>query len=128
MPGPLRTFTPSAPATTYGVAGVAVAGIAVGSGVIVDDGVAVRVGALGSVGDGRAVSVGRAVACADCADTGTGDGVPAIWSSSSVHAKPYQVSPIPSPTRRSHPATHNVVRPARAADTSSRSLTVFLLG
>ena len=116
MPGPLRTFTPSAPATTYGAAGVAVAGIAVGSGVVVDDGVFVRegagvsveVGGLGGVGDGRAVSVGRTVACAD---TGTGDGVPAIWSSSSVHAKPYQVSPIPSPTRSSHPATHNVVRP-----------------
>jgi hypothetical protein len=119
MPGPLRTFTPSAPATTYGVAGVAVAGIAVGSGVIVDDGVSVQEGAgvstgegaLGSVGDGGAVPVGQAVACADCADTATGDGVPVIWSSSSVHAKPYQVSPIPSPTRSSHPTARNVVRP-----------------
>jgi hypothetical protein len=128
MPGPLRTFTPSAPATTYGAAGVAVAGIAVGSGVTVDDGVSVQVGALGSVGDGGAVPVGQAVACADCANTATGDGVPVIWSSSSVHAKPYQVSPIPSLTRNSHPTARNVVRPRPCRGYRPRSLTVFLLG
>jgi len=85
---------------------VAVAGRAVGSGVAVGNGVSVGAGVWDAVGDGGGVTVGGAVSCVD-----VGDGWTATGCSLSLHAKPYQASPIPTTTRSTHPTTSHTLMP-----------------